>query len=237
MRVALRRVAATAGAFGRRKLERRARKIVRSLSADRQLEVDRALLARISRMGLLSEDAGTALAARWESRPDTSGSRSDAIMAQRRVRRLQRKLRVLAARPQPDTIPRLLAERLDAEAALAATPNRNDDETLHRYRLLAKRARYLAEDLVACGRREFEPAAARERAAQDALGRWNDLRLFLERIGRERRLAQWRGAVRLASELDELARGLEGPLAKLRREARETTRRLSNVVPHAARSA
>jgi CHAD domain-containing protein len=154
------------------------------------------------------------------------------------MRRLQRRLRALAAQPQPpDTIQRLLAERSDAEAALAAAPDRNDDETLHRYRLLTKRARYLAEDLVACGRTEFEPTAARERAAQDALGRWNDLRLFLERLRRERKLAQWRGAVRLASELDELARALEGPLASLRREARETSRRLSNVVPHAARSA
>lgn len=238
MRVALRRVAATAGALGRRKLERRARKIVRSLSADRQLEVDRALLTRISRLGLLSEDAGTALGARWESLPDTRGSRADAVTRERRMRRLQRRLRALAAQPQPpDTIQRLLAERSDAEAALAAAPDRNDDETLHRFRLLTKRARYLAEDLVACGRTEFEPAAARERAAQDALGRWNDLRLFLERLRRERKLAQRRGAVRLASELDELARALEGPLANLRREARETSRRLSNVVTHAARSA
>jgi CHAD domain-containing protein len=237
VRVALRRVAATAGALGRRKLERRARKIVRSLSADRQLEVDRALLTRISRLGLLSEDAGTALGARWESLPDTRRSRADAVTRERRMRRLQRRLRALAARPQPDTIERLLAGRSDAEAALAAAPDRNDDKTLHRYRLLAKRARYLAEDLVTCGRTEFEPAAARERAAQDVLGRWNDLRLFLERVERERKLAQWRGAVRLASELDELARALEGPLASLRREARETSRRLSNVVPHAARSA
>ena len=69
-RVALRRVAATAAALGRRKLERRAEEIVRGLSSHRQGEVDRALLARIRELGLLSEDAATALEIRWKPSAD-----------------------------------------------------------------------------------------------------------------------------------------------------------------------
>ena len=66
LRVALRRVSAIAGALGRKDVSDEARDIVRSLSKQRQLEVDRQLLARIGRLGFLSPDAVTALAARWE---------------------------------------------------------------------------------------------------------------------------------------------------------------------------
>ncbi len=237
IRVALRRVAATAGALGRRKTERRAKEIVSSLSADRQLEVDRILLARVRVLGLLSEDAATALGARWESSADGNGAGVDTPANKRRMRRLVRKLRFLALRPQPDALERLLKGRAEVEAALAAAPVRMDDKALHRYRLRVKRARYLAEDLVGYGRAEFEAAANREKAAQEALGRWNDLRLFLERIDGEREMAERRGTVRLASELDTLARSLEKPLKSLRSEATEIVRRLSNVLPAGAKSA
>ena len=231
-RVALRRVAATASALGRRKVERRAGEIVRGLSSDRQREVDRALLARIRGLGLLSEDAATALEIRWKP---PSGAATD--KDEKRLRRLSRKLRSLASRAPADALQRLLVERKEAEAILAKAPEKDDDRSLHRYRLRVKRARYLAEDLVACGRSEFETSVARERSAQDVLGRWNDLRLFLERIDRERRKAERRGAVRLASELDDLGRALEAPLAGVRREALETARRLATSFSFAARSA
>ena len=100
-----------------------------------------------------------------------------------------------------------------------------------------KRARYLAEDLVASGRPEFEIAVERERSAQDVLGRWNDLRLFLQRIDRERKKAEHRGTVRLASELQDLARALADPFAGLRREASDTARRLATSFSFTARSA
>ncbi|MEO8348087.1 MAG: CHAD domain-containing protein [Acidobacteriota bacterium] len=233
IRVALRRVAATAGALGRRKVAGRAKRIVSSLSADRQLEVDRALLARVKALGLISEDAATALGARWESTSDGNGSSVDTAGNERRVRRLERKLRSLAADPQPDALQRLLAARAEVEAGLATAPGRKDDKALHKHRLAVKRARYLAEDLVGCGREEFEAAASREKTAQEALGRWNDVRLFLERIDRERELAEKRGAVRLASELDRFARSLEQPLKSLRAEANDVVRRLA-IAPSAA---
>jgi len=237
VRVALRRVSATARALGRRKVERRAKKIVRSLSSDRQLEVDRALLVRVRQLGLLSEDAATALEVRWVSLSKDGTGGADRFGREKRVRRLLRKLRALATHPEADTLERLLDERANAQAALADAPAKTDDEALHRYRLLIKRARYLAEDLVELGKPEFEAFASRERSAQDVLGRWNDLRFFLERIERERKLAQWRGAVRLGAELDELVRALEGPLESLRREAMETAHRISTSFSLAARSA
>jgi CHAD domain-containing protein len=237
LRVALRRIAATARALGRRKLERRAKKLAGTLSADRQLEVDRALLLRIRHMGLLSEGFATALGARWESQAASGASEDPAITKEKRMRRLAREVRALAANPRPTPVGRLLAEREEVEASLAVLPEHADDETLHRYRLLIKRARYLAEDLVGCGRIDFEPLAARERAAQDVLGRWNDLRYFVKRIRCERGLAQSRGAVRLASELDDLARALEAPLARLRRDAVETAGQISSSFSVKARSA
>jgi hypothetical protein len=188
-------------------------------------------------MGILSEDFATALVARWESQTASGESQEPAITREKRMRRLVRKLRALGAGTRPMPVARLLAEREDVEGSLAALTEHADDETLHRYRLLIKRARYLAEDLVGCGRVDFESLAARERAAQDVLGRWNDLRSFVKRIRRERRLAQSRGAVRLASELDDLIRALEAPLARLRREAVETAGQISASFSLKARSA
>lgn len=235
-RVALRRTAATAGALGRRKVERRAVAIVRSLSSDRQSEVDRALLARIRALGLLSEDAATTLEIRWKPRLATRTDRAARGNEEKRFRRLTRKLRRLASRRRAGELEQLLAQRSGAEAALAKPPGRDDDRGLHRYRIRVKRARYLAEDLVASGRPDFEACVARERTAQEVLGRWNDLRLFLERIDRERTKAERRGAVRLASELEDLSRALEAPLAGLRREASSTARRLAASISPAARA-
>jgi CHAD domain-containing protein len=237
VRVALRRISATARALGRRRVERRAKKIVRALSSNRQLEVDRALLVRVRHLGLLSEDAATTLEVRWQSLPKDGVGPADRVGREKHLRPLLRKLRTLAAQPQADTLERLLDERANAQAALADAPAKIDDEALHRYRLLIKRARYLAEDLVELGKPEFEALASRERLAQDVLGRWNDLRFFVEGIERERKLAQWRGAVRLAAELEKLVRMLDGPLANLRREAMEEAHRISTSFSVTARSA
>jgi triphosphatase len=237
LRVALRRVAATAGALGRRKLEQRAKKIVRALSPDRQLEVDLQLLARVGKLGLLSADGVTALEARWKLPFVAGNSHAERASEDRRLRPLVRKLRRLAARPRADSVKRLLEERAQAEAELADTPEKGDDKSLHRFRLRVKRARYLAEDLAACGSIGFALPASREKSAQEILGRWNDLNLFLQRIDRERREAELRGAVRLAAELEELAGALQGPLAALRRDAMDVVRRLSTSFSVAARSA
>ncbi|HEY6065697.1 MAG TPA: hypothetical protein VIY96_06045, partial [Thermoanaerobaculia bacterium] len=93
------------------------------------------------------------------------------------------------------------------------------------------------EDLVACGEPGFELPASRERGAQTILGRWNDLRLFLERIDRERKEAEERGSVRLAAELEELSRALQDPLAAVRREATVVAGRLSTSLTSSSRSA
>jgi CHAD domain-containing protein len=234
-RVSLRRLAATAGALGRDKVERVARKMASSLADDRQLEIDRALLARVGTLGLLTEDAATALEVRWgrTTREGTGGR--DGL--DKKVRNLSRELRSLARDPESIDVARLLEGREAAEARLRAVPTAADDRVLHRYRLNVKRARYLAEDLVQCGRQDFEAAASREKEAQESLGRWNDLRLFLERIDHERDLAERRGAVRLASELDELRRSLAGILKDVRRGALDVARRISAASTAAARSA
>ena len=210
---------------------------MRSLSSDRQSEVDRALLARVRALRLLSDDAATALEIRWK--PAIAASRTDRAATgkeEKQFHRLTRKLRRLASRPATEEVQRLLAKRSEAEAGLAKPPARDDDRSLHSYRIRVKRARYLAEDLVASGRPEFEASVARERAAQDVLGRWNDLRLFLARIDRERTKAERRGAVRLAAELEDLTKVLETPLAGLGREATATARRLSASITSAARA-
>ncbi len=190
--------------------------------------MDRALLARIRGLGLLSEDAATALEIRWK--PPIAATRTDRAATgkvEKLFRRLTRKLRRLASRARTEDLQRLLAERSEAEAALGKPPGRDDDRRLHRYRIRVKRARYLAEDLVASGCLEFKASVARERTTQEVLGKWNDLRLFLERIDRERTKAERRGAVRLASELEDLSRALEAPLTGLRREASSAARRLA----------
>lgn len=193
------------------------------------------LLTRVRGLGLLSQDAATALEIRWKPVAPTRADRSANGKDEKRFRRLTRKLRRLGARPRAGELPRLLAERGAAEAALTKPPAKDDDRSLHRYRIRVKRARYLAEDLVASGRPEFEASVARERAAQDVLGRWNDLRLFLEQIDRERTKAERRGAVRLAAELEDLGKALETPLVGLRREAAATARGLSASITSAAR--
>ena len=81
------------------------------------------------------------------------------------------------------------------------------------------------------------PSAARLKTAQEALGRWNDVRLFRRRLARTRRDAERRGAVTLALELDRLLSALDRTVEKARANAVDAARPLSNVVDLRRRTA
>ena len=231
LRVALRRVGATARALGPRSVSREARALVRSLSEDRQLQVDRQLLARVGKLGYLSPDATTALAARWEKLA-ARGSRRIAKTAEgRRLRRLRKDLERLSRRGRESAVERLESARRKAESTLAEPLEGKDDKALHRHRLAVKKARYLAEDLAVLGVRRFASRIEREKALQETLGHWNDLRLFARRLADSRDEAEERGAITLASELEHLLAALEPAIADIRRSAIELSRAAAKVVP------
>jgi CHAD domain-containing protein len=224
LRVALRRVSAIAGALGRKDVSDEARDIVRSLSKQRQLEVDRQLLARIGRLGFLSPDAVTALAARWEKLA-ARGSRRVARAADGRpIHSLRRRVIRLERKDSAISVARLERARRRAQEALAQPLEGKDDRTLHRYRVAVKKARYLAEDLATLGVREWVTHAQHEKALQEALGRWNDLRLFRRRLAESRDDAEERGAVVLAAQLERLITALEPTVATVRRAAVEASK-------------
>jgi len=227
LRVALRRLSATAGALGRRELSKNAKSLVRSLSKQRQLEVDRALLAKVGRLGFLSPDAATALAARWEKLA-TRGERRLAKAAGEPVETMVRRLDRLSRRAAEDGGPaaRLERARVRAERALEQPLDGRDDHALHRYRIAVKKARYLAEDLGALGITPWKSRAEREKALQEALGRWNDLRMFCRRLVESRRDAEERGAVTLSRELGRLLATLKPTIDDVRRAAVEASRRV-----------
>jgi CHAD domain-containing protein len=236
-RVALRRVEATAAALGKKKIERKARSLVRALSPLRQLEVNRHLLSRLRERRHLSENAAAALDARW------GGEYSEGLEAAARVarsgkrRRLDGSLRRQARRREDDVPFRLEIERRRVESRLVPPPEDATDRRLHRYRIAVKRARYLAEDLAACGAPGLESRIAREKELQDALGRWNDIHLFRERLKETREESEARGSVSLVLELDHLIGALEGTVASARREALAVAGRFARVIPFLERSA
>jgi CHAD domain-containing protein len=236
-RVALRRAEATAAALGKKKIERKARSLVRSLSPLRQLEVDRHLLSRLRELGHLSENVAAGLDARWGA--EYSEGLEDAARVARsgKRRRLEKKLRLQARRPQDDVPLRLEIERRRVERRLVPPPEDATDRQLHRYRIAVKRARYLAEDLAACGVPGLESRIAREKELQDALGRWNDIHLFRERLKETREESEARGSVSLVLELDHLIAALEGTVASARREALAVAGRFARVIPFLERSA
>jgi CHAD domain-containing protein len=238
LRVALRRTGATARALGAKAVSREAKKIAGSLTDARQMEVDRQLLTRIGKLGYLSPDAATALAARWEKLAERGGRRVARAADGRAIRSLIRDLRKRSRPRRDDMVERIDRARRKAEATLAEPLEGKDDGFLHRYRKSVKRARYLGEDLAALGVRRFSPQIEREKALQEALGRWNDLRLFRRRLADSRDEAEERGAVTLASELEHLWTSLETTLSTIRRNAIELSRSAAKVVPlERARSA
>ena len=236
-RVALRRAEATAAALGKKQIERKARSLVRSLSPLRQLEVDRHLLSRLRELGHLSENVADGLDARWGA--EYSEGLEDAARVARsgKRRRLEKKLRLQARRPQDDLPLRLEIERRRVERRLVPPPEDATDRRLHRYRIAVKRARYLAEDLAACGVPGLESRIAREKELQDALGRWHDIHLFRERLKETREESEARGSVSLVLELDHLIAALEGTVASARREALAVAGRFARVIPFLERSA
>jgi len=231
LRVALRRLAVTSKALGRKRLARRARAICRSLSRSRQLQVDRRLLERIGRLGLLSPDAVTALAARWEKLAGRATRRLARATEGKRMQKLRRRLEALARKRSGRGLRRLGKARRDAEQSLTRSLEGRDDRAFHRYRTAVKRARYLSEDLAAIGLPETPEEAARERALQESLGRWNDLRGFRERLAESRNDAERRGTVVLAGEIERLLAALEPALDAARTAAVAASRRSARVVP------
>ena len=170
----------------------------------------------------------TALAARWEKLA-ARGERRIGRAAGEPVETLVRRLERLSHRSGDDDGPAAALERarLRAERALGQPLDARDDQALHRYRIAVKKARYLAEDLGALGIRPWKTRAEREKAVQDALGRWNDLRMFCRRLGESRQDAEERGAVTLSRELGRLLATLRPTIAEVRRAAvqasKETT--------------
>ncbi len=231
LRVALRRVGATASALGARSVLRESRALVRSLSGDRQIQVDRQLLARVGKLGYLSPDAATALAARWEKLAERGTRRIVRAADGRAVRRLLKDLEKLSRRRREDSVERLERARRKAEATIADPLEGKDDDALHRHRIAVKKARYLAEDLATLGVRRFAGQIEHEKALQEALGRWNDLRLFARRLAEARDEAEERGSVTISAELEHLLTALEPTIAGVRRSAIEISRAASKVVP------
>lgn len=236
LRVALRRLSATASALNERRLARDAKALARSLSSDRQIQVDRQLLARVGKLGFLSPDAVTALAARWEKLATRGERRIAKAAAGPPLRAMRKRLDRLSGKGNKQAVARLEQARRRAEEILTRSLEGKDDAALHRYRIAVKKARYLAEDLAALGLRRFAPHVEREKALQEAFGRWNDLRMFCRRLVVSRDEAEERGAIALAAELEQLLAALEPAIGSIRREAVEASRMPEPVplVPKAA---
>lgn len=237
LRVALRRTEATAAALGRRKVQRRARSLVRSLSRLRQLEVDRQLLARLRELDRLPESVATVLDAQWDAQYAEALEGAAGTVRSGKMRRLEGKLKRAARSTRDDSVSRLELERRRLERRLASPPEDASDKRLHRYRIAVKRARYLEEDLAACGVPGLENRIAREKDLQDALGHWNDIHLFRARLKETRTKSEEKGTVSLVAELDRLIVALESTLALARREALAVVGRFANVIPFLERSA
>jgi len=225
LRVTLRRVSATAAALDRQKLAKKSSEVVRRLSRLRQLEVDRQLLGRVREMGLLSADVASGLEARWDALLRSGQKQASRAARKQRMHQIERSLKHLARGNDDEWLSRLRRERLRAEAKLGALPEPPSDRQLHRYRLAVKKARYLAEDLTLAGMPEMSRAVATEKKIQDAIGRWNDLRLFRKRLLETREDAEKRGAVTLVRELDRLVAALEQTVHDARRAAETIVRR------------
>ncbi len=236
-RVALRRAEAAAAALGKKKIERMARSLVRSLSPLRQLEVDRRLLSRLRELGHVNENVAAGLDARWGAEYAEGLEKAERVAKSSKTRRLEKRLRRKARGRQDDVPFRLEIERRRVERRLVPPPEDATDRRLHRYRIAVKRARYLAEDLAACGVPGLESRIAREKELQDALGRWNDIHLFRERLRETRERLEERGTVTLALEVDHLVVALEATIASARREALAVAGRFARVLPFLERSA
>jgi len=230
LRRTLQAIAATSGALGRSRVESLARSIGRAIAAPRRLVVDRRLLDRVGRLGLLSPEAVAALVTHWEKQTEDATARLARATDGRRMRRLRRRLARLARKEPARTLDRISAAHRSAAAAVARPLDGKDDGALRRYRRAVRRARFLAEGLAALGLPEH-PDAARERALDEALTRWHDLRAFRKRLARSRSESERRGTVLLAAEIERLLAVLEPALASARAGAIAASRGGGRVVP------
>lgn len=219
LRVALRRVSATANALGRGKLAKRSKKMVQSLSDLRQIEIDRELLARVRELGWLPEEVAAGVDARWDALLKDGEKEAARKLPDAAVKRVRRTLTRLSKKKQQNLVAKLEKARERADEMLATPPHDPDDRVLHRYRLAVKRARYLTEDLAVAGRPGLEADIERKKRLQDALGRWNDLRLFRRDLASTRDEAERRGAISFVVELDRLVAALDPAVTSARQDA------------------
>jgi CHAD domain-containing protein len=219
LRVALRRVSATATALGRDKLAKQSRRLVRSLSELRQIEVDRKLLARVRDMGWLPEEVAAGVDARWDALLRDGEKAAARRLPDDELEDLRRKLSRLSREKQENLLVRLEKAKRRADEGLGPLAEGANDRSLHRYRLAIKEARYITEDLALAGRTGLEAEIERKKQIQDALGRWNDLRLFRRDLLSTRDEAEKRGAVTFVLELDRLVAALEPAVLTARKEA------------------
>jgi CHAD domain-containing protein len=230
VRVALRRVGATASGLQEESVARRARRLVRSLSERRQLEVDRQLLLRVRELGVLAPEVAAGLDARWDALLAGGARAAEKAVTGRQMRALVERLADLESRRESEISRRLQTARRKAERSVAHPPDGGSDSELHRYRVAVKTARYVLEDLTLRGAPGLATSLERLRRAQEALGRWNDVRLFSRRLSRTRRDAEKRGAVTLALDLDRLLAALDRTVQKTRADAVRVIRPFSNVI-------
>lgn len=190
-------------------------------------------------MGVLSLEVAAALEERWEEAARADARRAVERISGRCLRRLRRRLSDLAAGGN-----RSLARRLREASGLAGAGGRESEPAgpigrrLRRERRRAERARDALEALVESGDSSGASQLERERRIADATSRWRDAVRLRARLRRERRAAQERGAVRLASEVDRLRRTIEASVAE-RRHAAESVldEPAANVVAFARRTA
>ncbi|MGE5414004.1 MAG: hypothetical protein ACM3NW_07510 [Syntrophomonadaceae bacterium] len=230
LRRELRAVSSTADALGHAREKRLARGIARSIARARRLAVERHLLDRVGRLGLLSPEAVAALAARWEQRAGRAAEKLLRAADGRRTRRLRRRLARLSRREPARTLDRIVAAHRRAESAAGRSLDGKDDGVLVRVLRASRRARSLAEDLAAMGLPE-PPGAERDRALDDRLSRWHDLRAFGRRLAKSRAESARRGTVGLAAEIERLLAVLEPALASARSEAVAASGSSARVLP------
>jgi CHAD domain-containing protein len=231
LRVALRRVAVLARATGRKRVDRAARRFARELSRLRQLEIDAHLLDGLPD-GLVPAEARNAVEARIALLAADPAARSRRRLGSGKWKRFLRHV----GRSNSVSRRRLTKASRKALEKLARLDAAASDENLHRYRLQVKKGRYLLETRIALGEKALQPEAARLKSLQDAIGNWNDLRLFAADLVRIRTLSEEEGAVSLAAHLDVVIRFLEPCIEKARKEALDALQAPLALFPEPAKA-
>src|SRR5262249_14965472 len=186
-------------------------------------------LVRVREMGLLSADLVTRLEARWGSLLQRGREAAGGGAPKQRKGKNGGGAKTAFHPKNRNFFKPLSPEPPGARERLRTLPEPASDRQLHRYRIAVKKARYLAEDLTQAGMPEMTRTVATEKKIQDAIGRWNDLRLFRKRLRDTRDDAEKRGSVTLVRELDHLITALERTVGKAREQAEHTARRQANV--------